>query len=129
MGVSDRIEQFISAKPGLKASQIASELGLERPDVIAVLHELPGVTQDNAYRWWPKLRPTAPQPGSKRSFLADLCGYYLECLARESGPAISIPAADTAGYAALDALPFTGDFAQLAANAAPVRKIIQKARR
>jgi very-short-patch-repair endonuclease len=129
MGVSDCIEQFISAKPGLRAGQIAAELGLERSHVIAALHELLGVTQDNAYRWWPKLRPTAPQPGTKRSFLADLCGYYLECLARESGPAISIPAADTAGYAALDALPFAGDFAHLTANAPAIRKLVQKARR
>lgn len=128
MGVSDRVEQLVSDKPGLKARQIAAELGLDRAQVMAALNQLSGVTQDNAYRWWPKLRPAAAVP-PQRSFLGDLCRYYLECLARESGPAVSLPAADTAGYAALDWLPFAGDVAELPANAPAIRKIVQKARR
>ena len=64
--------------------------------------------QDSAYRWWPKTRGCRKIPcPAAASFLGRLCRYYLECLARESGSGISIPAAaqDT-DYAGLDALPF-----------------------
>ena len=74
------------------------------------LHQLTGAefVQDSAYRWWPKASQlaghAATPPGS---FLARLCRYYLECLTRESGSGISIPAeGQDTDYAALDALPF-----------------------
>jgi len=128
MEACDRIQQFVFDKPGLKAREIASELGLDRAEVIAALNESPGVTQDNSYRWWPR-RPSAAMPRPPRSFLADLCRYYLECLARESGPAISLPAADLTGYCALDSLPFAGNFGEQLACAPATRKLVQKARR
>ena len=54
-----RIRQLVSQKPGLKAQQIASELGLDRSHVAAALHGLSELVQDNAYRWWPR-KPAAP---------------------------------------------------------------------
>ena len=89
MSPTEKIQQLLSHKPGLKAQQIATELGLERSQVVTTLHGPleSEVTQDNAYRWWPKTRGPhaaagAPEP---RTFLANLCRYYLECLSRESG--------------------------------------------
>src|SRR3954447_21876402 len=95
MSHTDRIQQLLLEKPGLKAQQIASELGLERADVAAALHTLAGgeFTQDSSYRCWPAAQsPPAPTPPS-RSLIARVSRYYLECLARESGPAVSLPAA------------------------------------
>src|SRR5260370_24695923 len=111
MSHTDRIQQLLSQKPGLKAQQIANELGLDRSQVVTSLHGVLGseVVQDNAYRWWPRTRGPqgagiAPAP---RTFLANLCRYYLECLSRESGTGISIPATDVTGYVALQSLPFS----------------------
>lgn len=131
MSHADRILQLLSHKPGLKAQQIASELGLERALVVTALHGLHAgeAVQDNAYRWWPKATPAereiAPAP---RSLLANLCRYYLECLARESGPAISLPAAESAGYAVLSELPFARPEQPWAAGRA-IKRIVQKVRR
>src|SRR6266481_559964 len=107
---TDRIRQLLSQKPGLKAQQIATELGLDRTQVVTTLHGLLGsdAVQDNSYRWWPKARgPAAPEAApAPRTFLASLCRYFLECLSRESGAAISIPVADEASYVPLGELPF-----------------------
>lgn len=107
---TDQIRQLVAQKPGLKAQQIAAELGIERAHVVTILHGLAGgdLVQDNAYRWWPATRArasTAAAP-APRTFLANLCRYYLEALSRESGSAVSLPVADEADYVALPALPF-----------------------
>ena len=107
MSEADRILELLSRSPGLRARQIASELGIERPQAVTTLHGLLGsaLVQDSAYRWWPKAGP--PETSAERTedrprtFLASLCRYYLECLARESGSGISLPAAETAGYIAI----------------------------
>src|SRR5579859_970050 len=109
MSPAERIQQLLTQKPGLKAQQIATELGLERADVVTTLHGpmAAEVVQDASYRWWPKAqRPrnaTAPAP---KTLLATLCRYYLNCLSRESGSGISLRADDTAGYVQLERLPF-----------------------
>ena len=68
MGHTERIKQLLEQHPGLKAHQIASELGLDRSHVAAALHQLTGgeFIQDSAYRWWPKTREAAGvfQPGA-----------------------------------------------------------------
>ena len=129
---SDRIQQLLVHKPGLKAQQIAAELGLERAQVLTALHGLAGgeVVQDSGYRWWPKARGARSSNGepAPRTFLANLCRYYLECLSRESGSGVSIPVADDAGYVVLDELPFTRPEGLPATDRA-VRKVVQKARR
>jgi very-short-patch-repair endonuclease len=133
MSPVDTIQQLLARKPGLKAQQIADELGLERSQVIAALHSLQGgeVTQDNAYRWWartasPQGSGAAPAP---RTFLANLCRYYLECLSRESGSGISIPAAATADYVALSELPFARPGHELWVTDRAVKRLVQKVRR
>ena len=94
MSHTDRIQQLLLEKPGLRAQQIAAELGLERAEVANALHRASGeFTQDNAYRWWPgpAISRAAPaDPGS--GFLARLSRYYLDCLTRESGSGVSLPA-------------------------------------
>ncbi|SPE32501.1 conserved hypothetical protein [Candidatus Sulfopaludibacter sp. SbA6] len=133
MSHTDRIQQLLAQKPGLKAQQIANELGLDRSQVVTSLHGLLGgaVVQDNAYRWWPRTRGPqgagmAPAP---RTFLANLCRYYLECLSRESGTGISLPAADGAGYVVLHELPFVCPSDEPWANNRAVKRMAQKVRR
>jgi AAA domain len=132
MSPTDRIRQLLLEKPGLKARQIADELGLDRPYVAAALHGLAGgeVTQDTAYRWWPKTR-ASPEPAgaAPRTLLASLCRYYLECLARESGSGISIPAAaQDIDYVALSELPFAAKSDAPPAGERSVKRMIRKVR-
>lgn len=126
----DRIQQLLTQKPGLKAQQIADALGLDRSEVVAALHSHPGglLAQDNAYRWWVKTAPTqgsgtAPAP---RTFLANLCRYYLECLSRESGSGVSIPVTAVADYVELSELPFGGYGIE---PGRAVKKLLQRVRR
>src|SRR3982750_3475793 len=109
MSHTDRIQQLLLEKPGLKAQQIAGELGLERSEVAAALHTLAGgeFTQDSTYRWGPGAAAAVDPAPASRSLIGRLCRYYLECLARESGPAVSLPAAASdVDYVVLDHLPF-----------------------
>ena len=135
MSDADRILELLSRSPGLRARQIATELGIERSLAVTTLHGLLGtaVVQDSAYRWWPKAPSPQTATGNPedrpRTFLASLCRYYLECLARESGSGISLPAAETAGYAALDRLPFSGLENEPWGPDRAIRKIVQKSRR
>ncbi len=134
MSNTDRIQQLLAQRPGLKAQQIASELGLDRSHVAAALHDLVGggVVQDSTYRWWPKTRESRSIAGSApapRTLLENLCRYYLDCLARESGSGISIPAASQgAEYVALSELPFARPENDLIASDRAVKRIIRKAR-
>ena len=132
MSPADQIQQLLARKPGLKAQQIADELALDRTQVMATLHSLQGgeITQDNGYRWWARTTSNeahgaAPAP---RTFLARLCRYYLECLSRESGAGVSIPA-DSSEYVALSELPFARPGHELWANDRALKKLVQKVRR
>src|SRR5437763_2906109 len=131
MSHTDRIQQLLLEKPGLKAQQIANELGLDRSHVAAALHRLAGgeVTQDSAYRWWPNAQTREPSNAApSRTFLGKLCRYYLECLARESGSGVSIPAAARdVDYVVLDELPFARTGAPPHAERA-AKKLIRKVR-
>jgi very-short-patch-repair endonuclease len=129
----DRIRQLLSGKPGLKAQQIAEELALDRTQVVATLHGALAaeVTQDNAYRWWPRV-PEPQAPGgarAPRTFLASLCRYYLDCLSHESGSGISIRASDTAQYVPLSELPFACSAAKPFFADRAAKRIVQKVRR
>ncbi len=130
---AETIRQLLANKPGLKAQQIAAELGLERSQVVTILHSVLGgeVVQDSTYRWWPaapgpRTAAAAPAP---QTLLARLCRYYLECLSRESGSGISIPArdADAGAYVELSELPLAREEPWIADRAA--RKILQRVRR
>ncbi len=131
--IQDTIRQLLSAKPGLRAQQIAEELGLDRERVVAMLNGALAseVAQDNAYRWSLRVRePLAPRDvPAPRTLLASLCRYYLECLAHESGPGISIVAANAADYVPLDELPFVRSGGQPLASDRAAKRLVQKVRR
>ncbi|MBI3278564.1 MAG: AAA family ATPase [Acidobacteria bacterium] len=135
MSHADRIQQLLSDKPGLKAQQIANELGLDKAEVAAELYQLLGgeLVQDNAYCWWPRTREpraSAEAAPAQRTFLATLCRYYLECLAHESGSGFSIPAApERGGYVALTELPFVPQRDEPGRTDRAVKRILQKVRR
>jgi very-short-patch-repair endonuclease len=130
MSEAEKIRELLQQRPGLKAQQIATELGLERPQVAEALHKLAGsdAVQDNSYRWWPKSPAAAAAAEAPKSLLGRVCRYYLDCLARESGSAISLPAAaQDADYVPLAELPFaaTSDAPALSRAA---KRIIRKVR-
>jgi very-short-patch-repair endonuclease len=130
MSHTDRIQQLLLEKPGLKAQQIASELGLERSHVASALESLARgeVRQDSEYRWWPRTGAAPALAAPRGSFLARLCRYYLECLAHESGSGISIPAgASDVDYVVLNELPFARSGA-VPGNERAMRKLIRKTR-
>src|SRR5262249_28293115 len=132
MGDALRITKLLAEKPGLKVQQIASELGLERSEVVTTLHGLAGsgIVQDSQYRWWPKPEPAsgAAPALAPRLFLASLCRYYLECLARESGAGVSL-SADDGGYVELAELPFAGLAHERLGGDRAVKRLVQKVRR
>jgi very-short-patch-repair endonuclease len=129
MSRNDRIQQLLAEKPGLKAQEIASELGLERAEVAAALHRLsPGeFAQDSAYRWWP--RPGAPAGApAPEGLLPRLCRYYLDCLTRESGSGVSLPV-EAAGieYVALAEFPLAHPMSG-AVQDRTIRRLIRRIR-
>jgi hypothetical protein len=130
----ERIQQLLAEKPGLKAQQIASELGMEKAHVATALYGFPGgeLVQDSDYRWWPRtgrlFRESAPAGVTPHPFLSRLCRYYLDCLSREGAAGVSIPAsAEDAEYVALGGLPFAHHMPDISQRA--VRRIVQKVRR
>ncbi|MBI4905893.1 MAG: ATP-binding protein [Acidobacteria bacterium] len=130
----ERILDLLAQKPGRKAQQIAEELGLARPVVMGLLHGEAGksMRQDSSYRWWLASRGTAaahPPASARKSFLSRLCGYYLECLARESVTGVSLHAGDTNGYVPLAELPFQREDGSVPAADRRARRIVQKVRK
>jgi very-short-patch-repair endonuclease len=131
MSPTDRILRLLSERPGLRAQQIAAELGLERSEAAALLFGLSGeVTQDSSYRWWPKNRGARTLEEAYRTptFLTTLCRYYLACLSQESGLGIGILAADPSAYVELKELPFAHPGRPWGADRV-ARKLAQKVRR
>jgi len=129
---ADRIRELLSQKPGLRAFQIAAELGLDRTQASAALRSLlgNGLTQDNAYRWWPKTVYAQAQQvkTGPPTFLSRLCRYYLECLAQESVAAISLPATNDSTWLPLAELPFATEGGPPAGERA-IKKLVQRVRR
>jgi hypothetical protein len=134
MSYAERIQQLLTERPGLKAHQIANELGLDRARVAAELQGLAGddLVQDNTYRWWPKARPAPAEgaaPAPARTLLASICRYYLDCLSRESASGISIPAsAVETDYVEIEGLPFGPSGAVSAVSGRTARRILRKVR-
>lgn len=97
MSTEQRIVELLSQTPGLKARQIASQLGLDKRDVNSLLYGRlkSKLAQDKEYRWWPKdSRPTAKgkEPSSEKKLntpLARLSRYYLDCLSQDNDAGIS----------------------------------------
>ena len=135
MSPKEQIQQLLAGKPGLKAQQIATELGLEKAFVATALHDFSNteLVQDSSYRWWPRNRDAWSEANAANStphpLLSRLCRYYLDCLAHESGASISIPAAAAdLEYVSLSALPFTHQ-PEIANARALLRRIEQKVHR
>jgi very-short-patch-repair endonuclease len=125
MSETDRIRQLLTERPGLKAQQIAEELGLPRPEVAAALHRAASdLTQDSGYRWWPKV--AAPRASRGAGLLASVCRYYLDCLNRESGSGVSLPASGSE-HVALEELPLATPDRPPTDDRA-IRKLIRKVR-
>ncbi len=138
MSPAQKIHQLLSGKPGLKAQQIAAELGLDKSEVAAALYrtEEAEIVQDSSYRWWPRTRERWSKDAAapRHQFLSQLCRYYLECLSRESASGISIPAsAENQEYVALGELPFARPLAVSTHATSPIdraaRRMVQKVRR
>lgn len=113
--LDNRIIQALEARPGQKAGQIASTLGVERQIVNSALYgRLKGrVQQDKGYRWY--LRGSlgvdkgeGESPKRLDTPLAKLCRYYLDCLSHDDVGGISEFASSKygqPGYAELESLP------------------------
>jgi very-short-patch-repair endonuclease len=107
--------QKVEAQPGLKARDIAAQLGVDRHAVNAVLYgPLKGkVQQDREYRWYLKGSGVAGRHEEERpkrldTPLARLCRYYLDCLSHDDLGGVSEFATSLYGqpsYAELPALP------------------------
>lgn len=89
------IIKAISETPGIKAKDIAAQIGCERSNVNAALYGSLSMCchQDFAYKWYLNKQSAAPitsketAPADKR--LSDLCKYYLNCLSLEQSNGIS----------------------------------------
>lgn len=98
--LSDNKQKILNAlgqKPGQKAVEIASQLGLEKKTVNSLLYGVlkSKVRQDNRYRWYLKAgRSTLSNKATilpeKKTPLAKLCKYYLECLSRDELQGVSV---------------------------------------
>jgi very-short-patch-repair endonuclease len=117
----EKLVDILRRKPGLRAGQIAPEIGCTRQHVNSLLYGslASKVWQDSNYRWWladdaqarkgPPERTSATLPQDSRH--GRLCRYYLDCLSREELGEVSVFASGKHGldYIELDTLPLLGD--------------------
>ena len=116
MSPTDRIRQLLSHKPGLKAQQIADELGLDRAEVVTTLHALLGddagpgsglpLVAENPRAARIERRRTCALPARRTlSWPASAATTWRSCRAK-AGPASAFRPSDAAGYVVLNELPF-----------------------
>ncbi len=97
MDLASQILGMLANGNGLKASQIAEKLGVERGHINSVLYgPLKGqVRQDKSYRWHlaiesrqetPMAEPVSVKP---KTILSKICRYYLECLSFDNEQGVS----------------------------------------
>jgi hypothetical protein len=114
--ITERILDLLQQRPGLKAAEIADALELQKSAVNQALYGvLAGqVVQDRAYRWFVAKPPAGSVDGERnwaegtRGPLAQLCRYYLDCLAHDAEQGCSAFASSSSGavdYAPLAELP------------------------
>ena len=115
MELADRIVELLQQRPSLKATEIASALGVERRDVNRCLsHQLAGrVQQSETYRWSLRGAPSASveRPQEPITEIARMLRYYLECIGQDSDTGVSAFAANRYGepdYAELSSMPLPG---------------------
>lgn len=113
----DQILNVVKAEPGLKAKDIAAQLGVDRNTVNSSLYgRLKGVVrQDANYRWYlvDDTKSNSKDRGPKKlnTTLAKLCRYYLDCLSHDDLGGVSEFASSSYGslsYVELKKLPLNG---------------------
>ncbi|MCG3147732.1 MAG: ATP-dependent RecD-like DNA helicase [Verrucomicrobiae bacterium] len=138
MNDSHRILELLRCKPGLKARDIAAQLGLDRSLVNSVLYgALRGqAVQDKSYRWWPKDGTNVDARKSDRAEkldtpLARLCRYYLDCLNYDDQGGVGVFASsfNDPSYVELDAMPLMTGNSDLVFEQAAVREFVNRTRR
>lgn len=113
--LANRILSALEERPGQRARDLATQLGVDRKTVNQVLaYTLAGrAEQDSDYRWSlrqpiSKNSPKAQAGTPPLTDLARLCRYYLECIGNDTGEGVSVFAASRYGdpdYAELPGLP------------------------
>jgi hypothetical protein len=119
MDLAPQILEMLAKGDGLKASQLAKELGVDRQRINAILYgPLKGqVRQDKSYRWHlaaesrketPVAEPVNTRP---KTILSKICRYYLECLSFDNEQGVSTFAASQfdVDYAELSTFPLDDD--------------------
>ena len=103
--------------PGLRAKEIADQLGEDRKSVNEVLYDdLSGkVRQDGKYNWFPVRgstsarvdRSSAGGSSDSKTILSKICRYYIDCLAQgdESGVSVFAASRNAKDYVELERLP------------------------
>ncbi|MCR5089810.1 MAG: AAA family ATPase, partial [Oscillospiraceae bacterium] len=95
-GFEKRIYDIVASSDGIRGSEIASLLNVDKKEVNSVLsrsHALQAVlVQSPDYKW--HLLASAPVPPGNEtpnadSDLRNLCNYYLQCLSQESSTSVS----------------------------------------
>lgn len=70
-----RMYSLICSKDGIKAREIAREVGVDKADINRLLYNAPFIHElcyrDSGYNWHGVIRQTRPHTG-----LSDFCGYY-----------------------------------------------------
>lgn len=116
-GLAVQILDLLRKTPGLKASDLAKKLTVDRRDVNRILaYDLSErVVQDSSYRWRLRGKCTsvsADEPTDEpMSEVARLSRYYLECIGQDSDEGVSAFAYGPEGeteYAEVPAVPMVG---------------------
>ena len=136
MDLAPQILEMLGSGTGLKASQIAKQLGVDRKRVNAVLYgPLKGkVLQDKSYRWHvaesTKSEPITPtiSADAPETILSKVCRYYLECLSfdNEQGVSTFADGQYDLDYAELHKLPLDEESSTSIFVAPEVSKLVGK---
>lgn len=111
--INQQILELISEKPGLKAREIATHIGVDKKTVNSALYGSlrSECVQDENYRWY--LNDDAPEQSNEtineipNTVLSNLCQYYLACLGQDNEGGVSAFADSNydLDYVELDNLP------------------------
>lgn len=139
MSNEQNILELLNKTPGLKAKDIARELGLEKRDVNSALYGRlkTQLTQDKEYRWWPKgSRPKSESRGAEEQKklntpLARLSRYYLDCLSQDNDQGVSAFASSKydLDYVPLEQCPLVEESDQNVFDGEAAKKLLNKVRK
>ncbi len=133
-----QVLELLQAKPGQKAKDIATHLGVDRSTINSLLYGplQHDVTQDKSYRWWPKDAPEVKKrqresPQKLDTPLARLCRYYLDCLNHDDQGGLGVFASSQfdLDYVELQTLPLVAEAPDEIFGDEAVRKLSNKTKR